>query len=69
MEEGIRNIGKIEEVDIYFDKYMEDNSFLMGRKKSANVKLTDVDFMIGSTKDLEKYKQALKLYKERKQQE
>lgn len=103
MEDDMRKIGKIEEVDIYFDKYMENNSFLMGRKSreprqsglmfvpvenmqniegipfpnmndedfqkqlSAERLSADVDFMIGSTEDLEKYKQALLLYRERKQ--
>jgi hypothetical protein len=62
MEEGIRKIGKIGEFDIYFDKYVEDNSFLIGGKGGESQQY----FMIGSTEDLEKYKQALLLYREQR---
>jgi hypothetical protein len=93
MEEGIRKIGEIEGVNLYYDKYVEENNFLMGKKsKSQNSGLmympyltqedverqpketfeqrqlevkTDVDFIIGSTEDLEQYKKALELYRKR----
>jgi hypothetical protein len=95
MEEGIRKIGEIEGVNLYYDKYVEENNFLMGKKgKNQNVGLiympyltqediekqaretfeerqqvetqnTDVDFIIGSTEDIEQYKKALELYRKR----
>ena len=97
MEEGIKKIGEIEGISLYFDKYVEENNFFMGKKsrgnyqsglvympyipcldmkKSEDVPLpdfndkdlperlsADVDFIIGSTMNIEKYKKALKLYR------
>jgi hypothetical protein len=89
-EQGIKKIGEIDGVNLYYDKYVEENNFLMGKKGKSNnagmlympyisqeetpvqedlqeaeVKNTDVDFIIGSTEDLEKYKMALELYRKR----
>ena len=94
-EQGIKKIGEIDGINLYYDKYVEENNFLMGKKgKSQNSGLmympylsqeqikeqpqqdfnerlqvetlnTDVDFIIGSTEDVEKYRQALELYRNR----
>ena len=92
-EEGIKKIGEIEGVALYFDEYLEENNFLMGRKSKGEYKSglvympylgkisenvsplpdiiedlperlstnipADIDFIIGSTMDIEKYKKAV----------
>jgi|ERR1035437_242563 hypothetical protein len=93
MGEGIKKIGEIEGIGLYFDEYVEENNFFMGRKSKEEYKSglvympylgkisedisplpdikedlpkrlpADIDFIIGSTMDIEKYKKALKGYK------
>jgi hypothetical protein len=92
--DGIKKIGEIDGIKLYYDEHVEENNFLMGRKskdrnsglmympyvpvidseepkeskeQDFNEKLSndDINFIVGSTEDIEKYKKALELYKKR----
>jgi hypothetical protein len=54
----VRKIGQIGEVQVYFDQYIEPNEVLIGFKERK------LNFLIGSTEDMQVYEKALKLYNE-----
>jgi len=56
----VERIGEVQDLDIYYDQYQEDNGFLMGYKEGK------LKFVIGSSKDLKLYEKAIKQYHDRK---
>lgn len=50
----IEKLSQIRGVDIYYNEYGEDNEFLFGKKGDS-----DIQFVIGNTKDLKLYEKAI----------
>ena len=51
----IEKLSQIHGVDIYYNEYEEENKFLFGKKGGDS----DIQFVIGNTKDLKLYEKAI----------
>lgn len=52
-------IGEIDDVTMYYDKYMEENQFIVGFKGE----LGKINFIVGNSKDIKFFRKALESYK------
>ena len=59
-EEGIQKIGEIDGIGLYYDKYGKRNQFLIGYKERT------IKFIVGKSKDIEKFRKAFETYKNNK---
>jgi hypothetical protein len=56
-EDKVEKIGEIDDVGLYYNKYQEENEFIMGHKEGK------LNFIVGCSKDIKKFRKALELYK------
>jgi hypothetical protein len=61
-EDKVERIGEIDGVGLYYNKYQEENEFLVGYKEQK------INFIVGNCNDLEKFKKVLEAYKNNKYQ-
>lgn len=57
IEDKVSKIGEIDGVGLYYDKYMEENQFIVGFKEKK------INFIVGNSKDIEFFRKALEVYK------
>ena len=55
-EDRVERIDEIDGVGLYYDMYGDENEFILGYKERK------LNFIVGKTKDIEKFRKALEKY-------